>query len=228
MGYWQTTDVRTGLVIWCSSGAGVLRVLPDLHADLMFWRGGLHIAGYDTVAHDFDRGRADTTYGVRLPPGTLAPLLRDSASLVVDQRIALTPRKDGRDLVSVAARMLADAAPDADRSRSASAVLTRARAGVKVTTIAAELGWSTRRLHRFCLNNFGMAAATIRSLYRFRAAHTLLAGGASPAAVAAQTGYADQAHLTREIGRFALTTPARIHSQTVASETTPVLNESDA
>jgi AraC-like DNA-binding protein len=220
MGYWQTRDLRTGLVVWCSSGAGVLRVLPDLHTDLMFWRGGLHIAGYDTVAHDFDRGQADATYGVRLPAGALAPLLRDSAFHAVDQRIALTPRKPASDLISLAAQMLADAGPDQDTSRCATAVLTQARAGVKVTTIATELGWSTRRLHRFCLNNFGMPAATIRSLYRFRAAHTLLAEGASPAAVAALTGYADQAHLTREVSRFALTTPARIHHSTVASAAT--------
>ncbi|WIM87394.1 helix-turn-helix domain-containing protein [Candidatus Mycobacterium wuenschmannii] len=214
MGYWQTTDVRTGLVLWCSSGAGVLRVLPDLHADLMFWRGGLHIAGYDTRAHDYDRGDGDTTYGVRLPPGALAPVLRDSALHAVDERIALAPRRG--DLLSIATRLLADADVE---TRCATAVLAQARAGTRVAGVAAELGWSARRLHRFCHNNFGMPFATLRGLYRFRFAHDLLSDGLCPADVAARTGYADQSHLTREVGRFAMTTPARIHASTVASGT---------
>jgi methylphosphotriester-DNA--protein-cysteine methyltransferase len=82
------------------------------------------------------------------------------------------------------------------------------------------MGYWQRRLHRFCLNNFGMPFATLRGLYRFRAGHTLLAAGVSPAVVAARAGYADQAHLTREIRRFALITPARIHDSTVAPATT--------
>jgi AraC-like DNA-binding protein len=237
MNYWETTDARTGLVVWRSSGAGIARVLPDVHADLMFWRGGLHIAGYDTVAHDFDRGSAETTYGVRLPPGAVPALLRDTAAQAADLRVPVTPPRlrDGvarltdetetsqekaRALASVAQLLLADAEPDPEISRSASAVLTHAQAGAKVTTIASELGWSTRRLHRFCLTTFGIPAALLRGLYRFRTAHALLTAGDSPAMVAAQAGYADQAHLTRELKRFALTTPARIHALNSATDTT--------
>lgn len=231
-GYREARDIRTGLTVWCSAGAaaGVARVLPDVHSDLIFWRGSLYLAGYDTVAHHFSRGRAEATYGVRLPPGVLSPLLGDSAAQATDRRVPLDSsaqrvvraRSVGA-LADIARQLIADAAPDADVSRSARAVLTQAQAGSKVATIAAELGWSTRRLHRFCMTTFGMPAALLRGVYRFRTANTLLAAGVSLGAVAAQAGYADQAHLTRETRRYAFTTPARIHTPDSARDPAPRL-----
>lgn len=227
MGYQEVRDRRTGLVCWRSSGPGNLRILPDVNADLMFWRGGLHIAGYDTTAHDFDRGPGEITYSIRLPAGVLPYLLHDSASAATDTRvpIPLHPGDSGvarlteglfaadephQVLSLIAAHLLAAADPDPDAGRAAEAILVLANRNASVDAIANALGWSQRSLHRFSIDTFGIPAFVLRSLCRFRTAHELLSSGIRPVDVAMLAGYADQAHLTRNIKRFASTTPGEV------------------
>lgn len=211
---------------WRSSGPGNLRILPDVNADLMFWHGGLHIAGYDTMAHDFDRGPGETTYGIRLPAGVLPYLLYDSATAATDTRIPIPLRRgdsrlarltDGlftddpnQVLSDITAHLVRVADPDPYAGRTAEAILMLANRNTSVDAIANALGWSQRRLHRFSIDTFGTPASILRSLCRFRTAHELLSSGIRPAEAATLAGYADQAHLTRHVKRFASTTPGEV------------------
>lgn len=224
--YADVVDPRTGLVRWRSTGADDVQILPDVNADLMFWRGGLHIAGYDTVPHRFDRGRGETTYGVRLPAGSLPLLLHDSAATATDARVPLATRHvdrlarlldelpdaadPGRILIKITHRLLVGADAEPRAVQQAAAIMHLASRNRPVAAIADALGWTERRLHRFSVDTFGTSVSMLRSLHRFRTGYTLLSAGLRPAEVAAAAGYADQAHLTRHVRRFAATTPAAL------------------
>ncbi|WP_430786595.1 helix-turn-helix domain-containing protein [Actinoplanes sp. G11-F43] len=80
----------------------------------------------------------------------------------------------------------------------------------RVGDLAAEVGWSRRRLWQRHRAQLGATPKQAARLIRFdRAAH-LLAAGRSPAVVAALGGYADQSHLHRDTREFSGLTPAGV------------------
>ncbi|MFE0044348.1 helix-turn-helix domain-containing protein [Streptomyces albireticuli] len=84
------------------------------------------------------------------------------------------------------------------------------RGSVRVEDLAAEVGWSRRRLWSRFRSQVGLPPKRAATLVRFRhAAHRLTAGD-SAARVAAECGYADQSHLHREILAFTGMTPATL------------------
>lgn len=89
------------------------------------------------------------------------------------------------------------------------AMLTR---GSHVASVAEEVGYSRRRLSTLVRAEVGVTPQELRRLGRFERSHSLLArrarlGSVSVSDVAADCGYADHAHLTREWGRLAGCTP---------------------
>ncbi|MGH6657526.1 MAG: AraC family transcriptional regulator [Actinocrinis sp.] len=70
-------------------------------------------------------------------------------------------------------------------------------------------GCSRFALYRAFVAQFGMSPGDYQRQLRLRAARTLLADGLTPAQAAAETGFTDQAHLTRWFGRCYGITPAR-------------------
>lgn len=84
---------------------------------------------------------------------------------------------------------------------------------VRVDRLAGEVGWSRKRLWSRFRSQVGLTPKRAATLVRFdRAAHRL-ATGAPPAQVAAETGFADQSHLHREVRDFAGMTPAAVAGQ---------------
>ncbi|MDQ4020551.1 MAG: helix-turn-helix domain-containing protein [Actinomycetota bacterium] len=65
------------------------------------------------------------------------------------------------------------------------------------------LGWTERTLHRRCRDAFGYGPSVLRRILRFRLALRLAGQGASFSATAVRVGYADQAHLAREVRALA-------------------------
>lgn len=90
-------------------------------------------------------------------------------------------------------------------------LLGSARIGEPVVTTAVRLGLSVRHLHRRCVDSFGMPPTTLRRILRLHAAAVLRAQDRSLglAEVAAVAGFADQSHLTREVGDLTMTRPSR-------------------
>lgn len=81
---------------------------------------------------------------------------------------------------------------------------------VRVDELAAGTGWSRKRLWARFRSQVGVTPKSAARLIRFdRAAHRLAAGD-GPAVVAAETGYADQSHLNREVMGFTGLTPASV------------------
>lgn len=81
---------------------------------------------------------------------------------------------------------------------------------VRVDGLAAEVGWSRKRLwSRFC-SQLGLPPKRAVKLVRFDHAAHRLAAGEGAARVAADSGYTDQSHLHRDVMTFTGVTPATV------------------
>ncbi|MEV4617198.1 helix-turn-helix domain-containing protein [Asanoa sp. NPDC049573] len=85
---------------------------------------------------------------------------------------------------------------------------------VPVDTLAAAADWSRRHLGTVFRRELGLPPKVLARLVRFERAYAQAsrAPSAGWAAVAADTGYYDQAHLIRDFRAFAGATPARVHA----------------
>ncbi|MFE5216592.1 MULTISPECIES: AraC family transcriptional regulator [unclassified Streptomyces] len=80
----------------------------------------------------------------------------------------------------------------------------------RVDELAAEVGWSRKRLWSRFRSQIGLPPKRAAKLVRFdHAAHRLVAGEGA-ARVAADAGYADQSHLHRDVVEFSGATPAAV------------------
>jgi AraC-like DNA-binding protein len=84
------------------------------------------------------------------------------------------------------------------------------RGQARVDELAAEVGWSRKRLWSRFRSQLGLPPKSAVKLVRFdHAAHRLVAGEGA-ARVAADAGYADQSHLHRDVMAFTGATPASV------------------
>lgn len=81
---------------------------------------------------------------------------------------------------------------------------------VRVDRLAAEVGWSRKRLWTRFRSQIGLPPKRAARLVRFDHAAHRLAAGVDAARVAAEGGYADQSHLHREVVAFIGATPATV------------------
>jgi AraC-like DNA-binding protein len=82
--------------------------------------------------------------------------------------------------------------------------------GVRVERLAAEVGWSRKRLWSRFRTQIGLHPKRAAQLVRFDHAAHRLATGHSAARVAAEIGYVDQSHLHRDVMAFAGVTPTAV------------------
>ena len=80
----------------------------------------------------------------------------------------------------------------------------------RVEELAAGAGWSRQRLWSRFRSQIGLTPKRAAQLVRFDHAVHRLAAGHSAALVAADTGYADQSHLHRDVMAFAGMTPKAV------------------
>ncbi|WP_327683611.1 helix-turn-helix domain-containing protein [Kitasatospora sp. NBC_00458] len=81
---------------------------------------------------------------------------------------------------------------------------------VRVDDLAAELGWSRKRLWSRFHAHLGLPPKSAAKLVRFDHAVHRLVAGEGPARVAADGGYYDQSHLHRDVMEFTGSTPAAV------------------
>ena len=202
-------------------------VVPDGCTDLMWitdqGRARLVVAGPDTHAHPDDLGPGTTIAAVRFRPGAArevfgVPLdaLRDARPGLADvwgphaaeelaEAVAAAERPE-LVLAAAAAERLRGAAPSDPAMRSVARALQDARVPSPVRGLADEVGLSERQLHRRCLAAFGYGAKTLHRVLRFQHALRRARGGDDLARVAHECGYADQAHMARDVSALAGTT----------------------
>ena len=193
---------------WIREGAGSARILPDGCMDLIEVDDTVVVAGPDTVAHDSVQRSAVAT-GIRFRPGALPRLLGVPASEFRGERIpldAVHPALAGAPLLTVAGTLLTGDAARATAPWPAdqlSHVTARFAAGASVQSVADDIGWSARNLQRHSSAVYGYGPAMLRRILRFRRAVALLRTGRSAADTAQLAGYADQAHLSRQVRELA-------------------------
>ena len=88
--------------------------------------------------------------------------------------------------------------------------MAASRGQVRVEPLAAEAGWSRKRLWSRFRSQIGLTPKRAAQLIRFDHAAHRLAAGDSAALVAAESGYADQSHLHRDVMAFAGVTPTAV------------------
>lgn len=195
------------------------RVLPDGCMDVIWADGVLLVAGPDTAAHVVTDRPGARYVGLRFGPGTGPVVFGVPAHELRDRRVPLADLWQGAEarrlterageaadsgpclgavLEEEAARRLG-AAPRPVDAALVGAVVEGVRAGLPVARIAAGAGIGERRLHRRCLEAFGYGPRTLGRILRMNRAVDLARGGTPFATVAAVAGYADQAHLSREV-----------------------------
>lgn len=222
-GYRERAARLPGAVVWMKRSPGgpapaPQRVLPDGCTDLLWWGGRLTVAGPDTVAHTPAARPGEISVGLRFAPGQGPAVFGVPAHVLRDRRVPLEelwPRglvdrltgtvagtdSPGRVLEEIAVHRLREAAGPADPARNAiAAALGRGRS---VAEVARDVGVGERQLHRRCLEAFGYGPKMLARVLRLVRALELARGGMPYAAVAARAGYADQAHLAREVKALA-------------------------
>lgn len=106
--------------------------------------------------------------------------------------------------------------PDPEVIASWSGIVAR-RGQVRIADLAAACGWSRKRLWARFEAQTGLTPKRAAMLVRLRHAINQLVAGRSAADVAARCGYSDQAHLCRDVSRFAGITPGAITTATFSS-----------
>ncbi|MEV5877311.1 helix-turn-helix domain-containing protein [Streptomyces sp. NPDC052101] len=108
--------------------------------------------------------------------------------------------------------------------------IVASRGLVRVDHLAAELGWSRKRLWSRFHSHIGMPPKRAAKLVRFDHAVHRMVGGEGAARVAADAGYCDQSHLHRDIMAFTGSTPATVVGEpflTVDNRAWPTVNTPD-
>ncbi|MFJ4191608.1 helix-turn-helix domain-containing protein [Kitasatospora sp. NPDC089509] len=216
-----------GAVLWtrgavaetaaAEAGGAAGLVLPDGCMDLLWTPGRLLVAGPDTRAFRPGPGLGGPWAGIRFRPGAGPALLDVPAYELRDQRVELAdlrPAGEVRRLTGLidaapdpaaalehlALRLAAVAQPEDPLVRAVAGALA---AGRSVAATAEAVGLGARQLHRRSLTAFGYGPKTLARILRLQRALGLARSGVPLAETAARTGYADQAHLARDVRELA-------------------------
>jgi AraC-like DNA-binding protein len=214
--------------VWLSHD-GEVSVLPDACADIVFDAGRLVVAGPATTAKVAPATPGQPRCGVRFRTGSAGAVFGVGADALRDLGPDLT------ELWGAAARRLQDEVAGAPTLEAAAGALLRGLAGrlpgprdgdpyvralvaepegVRPLYVRArELGFSERQLRRRFERAVGYGPATLRRIQRFQRFLALAAAapaGTGLARLAADAGYADQAHLAREARRLSGRTPSEL------------------
>jgi AraC-like DNA-binding protein len=205
-------------------------VLPDGCVDLLWRDDKLIVAGTDRTAWRSPISPGERILGLRLRPGVAGAVLGMPASEVLDVHAKLEDllggwagelserleESDGDEeafglLEDAVGRRIADGGPDP-------LVLAATRRlgfpGGRVDRLAESLGISERQLRRRFHDAVGYGPKTLDRVLRFRRLveqmGVVASGDTDLARVAADLGYADQAHMTRDCLRLSGLTPVKL------------------
>jgi AraC-like DNA-binding protein len=184
--------------------------------DLLWHEGRLLVAGPDTRAY-VPEGAAGHWAGVRFYPGTGPTFLGVPAHELRDLRVDLADLWPASEVRRGTARVAAAADPVTaleqvalDRAAVTDPpdpllreVVTALDAGRSIAATADRLGLSARQLHRRSLTAFGYGPKTLARVLRLQRALALARTGVPFAETAARSGFADQAHLARDVRELA-------------------------
>ncbi len=204
----------------------IQQVYPDGCVDLIWQSGqGAYLAGPDTGPTPAELPAGTIVVGARFRPGAGGPALGLPLSDLRDQRIDLAdclpalarqlpadlPPTTALNLVTGLAAQLVSAGPPDPLVLAGTRLLARGDASVR--RMSSELAVSERQLRRRFDAAVGYGPKMLHRVLRFRRALADLPAAAQDAdlaGLAIQAGFADQAHLTREITSLTGLPPAAL------------------
>jgi AraC-like DNA-binding protein len=177
---------------------------------------GLLVAGPDTRAHLVSGRPGRLMIGIRFASGSGPNVLGVPAHELTNQRVELDALWPAAQVRRMTDRLASSSEPDAlieamaieahradHREPDVDEMVRQLRAGIPIRRVAEALGMSERQLRRRSLELFGYGPKTLARILRLSGAVDLARSGLRFADVAADTGYADQAHLARDVREFA-------------------------
>jgi AraC-like DNA-binding protein len=209
-------------------------VLPDACIDILWFGERLIVAGPDTGARLVPMPPGTSIAAVRFRPGAAPALLGVPATEILDETVPLATlwgaaadrlaeRLAGgpagaRERVAVLQAELRRRLPEAAPVDPLTAGVVAGLRDSSVAGLADEIGLSERQLHRRCRAAFGYGPKTLDRVLRLQrflalgrsAGRRASSPPAGLAALAADAGYADQAHLTHDCRRLTGTTPGAL------------------
>jgi AraC-like DNA-binding protein len=225
--------VKTGWTHVVPGGIRALRVVPDAAIDVVFAGGRLWVAGPDT-GPTLERLRPGIrVVGCQLRPGAARSVLGVPAWALRDERVeladlwgpateALVESMVRAPTVAAAIGLLESALGDRvrdgrRRDQLAAAITDRVRAAGgahPARSLAADLGVGERRLHRRCTDAFGYGPKVLARIVRLQRLLVRLGETPAPslAVVAAECGYADQAHMGHDVSTLTGLTPGELRA----------------
>ncbi|MGR3713915.1 MAG: helix-turn-helix domain-containing protein [Shimia sp.] len=209
-------------------------ILPDGRCDLILrFRHGLSgsvqavVTGPATVPYEISYAAGDGWVGLRMRPERGVALWGGEIGAAKDQvrrgaaAVALVPAlgalsEDAPDEARLRVGLLAVAdaltCQDVDARVARAVQLIHLSGGrVSVKGLAARVGVTARHLGRLFQGSVGLGVKTYIGLVRFhRALRLAVRGGVALSEVAFEAGFADQAHLSRDVQRFGGVSPGRV------------------
>jgi AraC-like DNA-binding protein len=224
----------TGLLAcsWTARPDGNHLLVPDACTDILWTsRSEMWLCGPETKGWNFALKPGTTAVGVRFLPGRLSAVFDVDTSIVRNQRIRLGSLLG--DHIEQTLSGLIEQAPSSDRlnvleqfvstlpvsaKHQVFAAFTvdflTAKPRTNNDELAADLGITTRQLHRRCTYGFGYGLSTLARILRFQrflaiAEIAIASTERTIAQLAINAGYADQAHLGRDCRTITGQTPKK-------------------
>ena len=212
--------------VWMSSvspdHSGPVAVVPDGCVDLLWRDNRFTVVGPDITAATPELEPGSIVLGIRFRPGAAAGWLGQPLKEIIGQevpmaefwgstadrvaeRIEAAPSTEAK--LRVLQELLADKAQEmGPPRREAMTIFQFLRAGggseeSRIVALRERLGISERTLRRQCDEFFGYGPKTLDRILRFQRFQAFARADADKrlAVLALRAGYADQAHLTREV-----------------------------
>jgi AraC-like DNA-binding protein len=207
--------------LWVRTGGDRTVVLPDGCVDVTVRAGRATVAGPDTGPVPISLEAGDIVVGLRFVPGAAAAALGVPARELLDRRVALEelwgrPGREAGERAGVDPLQLLEALRDRiARAEPDLRVLLAARRlgsapATPVAALGAAVGLGERHLRRRFATAVGYGPKTFARVARLHRAIALVRAGEPPAYAAFAAGYADQAHMTREMRALAGRTPGSL------------------
>src|SRR3954470_16129405 len=226
MSYRERPAAVRGVVLWQreARAGDVTRILPDACLDLIWDGSALVVAGPDVRSRVHETSAPTSFVALRfsagIGPGLLgvpALELRDTSPRLDD----VWPAARARELTERVAAApgpaleawLRMAATHDEPDPLGARLLALATAGAPVLAMADAVNLGVRRLHRRSLALFGYGPQHLVRVRRLERALALARSGTPFAQVAADAGYADQAHFARDVRNLTGVTASELLGQ---------------
>ncbi len=214
---------------WAMENADALgtmhRVMPDGCVDILYLRhqstATLQVVGAMTEFRDVDLAAGQFCLGVRFRPGMAAMAARAPLRQITDSLLPLedlwgthathlleqiTEARSTEEGIKLLANAIS-AGETRSSIQKALAFMELQQGGVSLNHLTHRTGLSTRQFRRRVQQETGLSPKLLARILRFRYALGRVEAG-DCAAVACESGYADQSHLIAEFRRFSGRTPA--------------------